>query len=456
MKKIFFFAFTLMVLCLNAQIEIAYSDFIGSTALQNAHVGVSFVDVADGKVIFAKNEQQFFYPASVQKTITTGVALRLLGSDFRYETKVAINGSVENGVLKGNVIISASGDPTTNSKHFNNDLFNQLITKLKDKGIHTIQGNVVVNGEASHNTPQTWLFEDVGNYYGAAPQLFNFKENMYTISFQQVGNGQQPSIKKLDIPVPYKFDLHLICSSERKGDHSYIIGAPFSLEREVVGTISSGTGIFEVKGANAHPQYTFKEALSQEFAIEYKEIKAGWELESVGIFKSSDLKSICRVTNHESVNLFAEGVLNTLGLTFKGKYSTEAGIEVIENFVKESKADSKQIVVKDGSGLSRLNAMTPNFAANWMCDYFENKDFLNTLPISGTTGTMQYLNHVGIKGKVQAKSGSAEGVINYAGYIYLNNGKTYAFSIFVNNAFQSRYSIRREIGVFLEKVLYDQ
>ena len=453
MRKLLLVILLLLFINVQAQIEAVYSDFTGSTALNGAAIGVCFIDVADGNVVFESNATQFFYPASIQKTIITASALQLLGSSYQYKTSARIYGEIENGVLNGNLVLEGGGDPTTNSKHFNNDYLAHLLKQLENRGIHTIKGKVLVNGETEHNTPQTWLFEDIGNYYGVAPQIFNYKENMYTISFQQVANGQTPSIQKIDIPVPYKFDLKLQCSSKKKGDHSFIMGAPFSVEREIVGTITAGTGTFKVKGANAHPFYSFKEELAKHITINDEDLNPNREGEALGAKSSNELSTIVKLTNHESINLFAEGILNTMGLTFQSEYTTTAGISVVEDLISQSDADGKQIILKDGSGLSRLNAMTPSFAANWMCDFYENKDFVQSLPISGTTGTMRYLNHAGIKGKIQAKSGSAEGVVNYAGYVYLNNGKTYAFSIFVNNGFQSKYSIRREIGEFLERIL---
>ena len=435
------------------QIDQDFKNFVNSTALKGASAGFCLIDVKTGNVIYESNAAQFFYPASVQKAITTATALQLLGSDFKYETKVYYTGEIVNGVLEGNLILEGSGDPSLNSKHFNNDLMTQLRAKLKEKGIQSVAGELIIeNGTGAHNTPQTWLFEDIGNYYGVAPQLFNYKENMYSLIFQQKGNGETPSIKEIDVPIPYRFDLKLTCSSIRKGDHSFILGAPFSLEREVVGTISAGAGTFKVKGANAHPSFTFKEELTKEIPFEHKSFQSLSKQDLLNV-RSSTLASIARITNHESINLFAEGIFNTLGLIFTNEYSTEAGISIVEDFIKQSKADSKQIIIKDGSGMSRLNAMTPSFAANWMCDFYENKDFVNSLPISGETGTLQYLNTVALKGKVQAKSGSAEGVVNYAGYITKNNGEVLAFSIFVNNAFQSKYAVRREIGVLLEQLL---
>ena len=453
MRSFIIFLFVLSWSASVGQVSKSFEIFKNSTALQGASVGLSILDVTNGNPIFEYNSSQFFYPASLQKTITTACALQLLGSTFNYETKVYYSGSIENGKLNGNLIIEPSGDPTTNSKHFNNDLLAQVLSELKAKGVKSIMGEVLIaNKEWQHNTPKTWLFEDIGNYYGVAPQLFNFKDNMYTISFLQKADGLSPSIKEIDLSVPYKFDLKLTCSSSEKGDHSFILGAPFSMEREVVGTISAGTSIFKIKGANAHTSYSFIKELEKQVLIANGNLGSNAKTLLCSV-KSSSLSNIAKVTNYESINLYAEGILNTIGLSFQHSYNGDAGIEILENYIKQSKADAKQIIIKDGSGLSRLNAVTPSFMANWMCDFYPNKDFVNSLPVSGESGTMQYLNQVGIKGKVRAKSGSAEGVVNYAGYLTKNNGEVIAFSVLVNNAYQYQYSIRREIGVFLESLL---
>jgi len=453
MKKLVFLVFVSLWFAGYGQLAQSFENFKNSSALQGATIGVSVLEVNSGNPIFEYNATQFFYPASIQKIITTACALQLLGSNFSYETKVYYTGNIANGKLNGNLVIEPSGDPTTNSKHFSNDLLEEVLSQLKAKGITSIAGEVLILGQpGQHNTPLTWLFEDIGNYYGVASKLFNYKQNMYTISFLQKADGLIPSIQEIDLPVSYKFDLKLTCSSAQKGDHSFILGAPFSLEREVVGTISAGTSIFKVKGANSNPEYSFVKELEMVLTVEHTKL-AGIDKTLLFTQKSSALYSIAKVTNHQSVNLFAEGILNTLGLSFQNDYQTAAGIELIENYLKQSSADEKQVIIKDGSGLSRLNAMTPNFAANWMCDFYENKDFVNSLPVSGESGTMQYLNQVGLKGKVRAKTGSAEGVVNYAGYLTKDNGQVFAFSIFVNNAYQSRYSVRKEIGVFLESIL---
>ena len=214
----------------------------------------------------------------------------------------------------------------------------------------------------------------------------------------------------------------------------------------------------EIKPTSWEQRFLLKEKLLEQDLNEHIKIEeqelSSYNKQELCVVRSANLKELIKQTNNESINLFAEAIINTLGLEFKHHYNTNAGIEVIENLIHQSfKANKNEIKIKDGSGLSRLNAMSPNFAANWMCTYFNNKDFVSTLPISGETGTMRYITAANLKGKIQAKSGSADGVTNYAGYLYANDGKTYAFSIFINNAYKSRYGIRRNLEVLLESLL---
>lgn len=447
----------IVFLCLfglvSAQIDWSFEEFQGNEALQQSSIGVSILDATNGKQVFGYQADKFFYPASIQKTITTAAACQLLGADFKYITQVYIDGAIVDGVLEGNLLINPIGDPTINSGYFNPNFKAAVIQALKNKGVETIKGEVLLfDAIARHGTPQSWLFEDIGNYYGVAPQLFNYKDNLYYLTFQQAGDGKQAKVLKVNPSVPYIFDNQVLCSSTQTGDHSYILGAPFSLEREIVGTITAGVGTFTIKGANAHPLYTFTEELKEVFTIQNEKLK------TVGphlLVESSSPKlvEIIETTNFESVNLFAEGLLNTLGFTMLNEYSNQAGIEVLEDYMVQKGIDSKQIKMKDGSGLSRLNAMTPDFATQWVFAHLDNEIFKQSLPLSGVSGTLRYLNYPGIKSRIYAKSGSADGVVNYVGHFKDDKGKPYVFSIFINHAYGSKYKIRKAIGVFLEQCL---
>ncbi len=447
MKKSVLFVFLLNVTAVFSQYNETFADFINSKALSGANVGFSVIDIATGATVFSKNAEKFYYPASVQKVLTTTAALQLLGSAFHYETNIYYSGEIENGVLLGNLYVEAVGDPTIESEFLNNKCLEKLVYKLKNIGVTAIRGDLVFNNTTDY-TPQSWLFEDIGNYYGVAPKLFNYKDNQYKINFKLASDGKHPKINNTSVPVPYTFDLDLLCKASEKRDNAYILGAPFSIERKVVGRIPVGVGDFEVKGANSFPEYTFRKELAREISLKEEHFKHT-DKQLLLTIKSPKLIEIVKETMYQSNNLFAEALLYTLGLQYNAVYNAEGGISVLKQLVSEQSHAVDEIRVKDGSGLSRLNAMTPRFAADWLCTYSSNSLYKEMYPIAGLSGTMIYLSYPEIKGKVLAKSGSAEGVINYAGYIERDDGKIYSFALFINEAFQSRYTIRKEIGKLL-------
>jgi len=81
-----------------------------------------------------------------------------------------------------------------------------------------------------------------------------------------------------------------------------------------------------------------------------------------------------------------------------------------------------------------------------------SKDFFNSLPIAGKTGTLvSFLAGTPLEGKVFAKSGSIEKVKCYAGYVK-NEGKTYTFVVMVNNAQGTSRAVTKKIEELLLSV----
>lgn len=450
-KLTLFFAF-ISVLAL-AQLKEAQQKFEDNAIFKNSLLAYSLIDISTGNEIAEKNSHTFCYPASLQKLITTNMAILLAGKDYKYLTTVYLSSdSIVNGNLWGNLIIEASGDPTLNSKYFNQDFLASVVVALKEKGIKTIHGNILLKYKEQKTAIQTWLYEDVANYYAATPLLFNYKDNSYTISFNSGADNTTPKINSITPEVPFTFEYLLKSSETVKGDHAYILGTPFSSARQVVGTITANSNDFKIKGANANPLYSFVLDLNKEIKINGLEINNSNEIALLNS-KSANIATIAKQCNFESDNFLAETLLKTIGLNTANHFSTEYGIKAIDNFIALSKLNQKEIIIKDGSGLSRLNAMTPHFLSDYLCTFYEHKDFVNTLPKAGESGTMKYLSNPNIKGKIVGKSGSADGVVNYAGYIKANNGKTYAFTIMINHCYSSRVSIRKAIGEFLEDII---
>ena len=86
------------------------SELANATALRGAHAGIYAIDARDGRVLYARNADDAFQPASALKLLVGSAALDKLGRDFRFRTRATIDGTVIDGVLRGYLTLHGSGD----------------------------------------------------------------------------------------------------------------------------------------------------------------------------------------------------------------------------------------------------------------------------------------------------------------------------------------------------------
>ena len=114
----------------------------------------------------------------------------------------------------------------------------------------------------------------------------------------------------------------------------------------------------------------------------------------------------------------------------------EAGGAEINQFLKEIGVKKDAIVLRDASGLSRQNLVTPSAIVALLGHMYESDQsalWLALLPIAGEDGTLQgRLKGPAVAGRVWAKTGSLAGVAALAGYAADSNDELLAFAIFIN------------------------
>src|SRR5688572_9883869 len=195
MKKIVWFSGLLVYgMCVVAQpleekLSKAVALFEKDPQMRHAILGFEVMDAQTGNIIFEKNAQVGLAPASTQKIITSAAAFELLGKDFTYNTQIRYNGKIENGLLRSHLYIIGSGDPTFGSWRYagtkDSVILKKWIQALASKGIRRIEGDVVISGNSSsQNIPDGWIWQDIGNYYGAGAYGFNWKENQYDLTLR--------------------------------------------------------------------------------------------------------------------------------------------------------------------------------------------------------------------------------------------------------------------------------
>jgi D-alanyl-D-alanine carboxypeptidase/D-alanyl-D-alanine-endopeptidase (penicillin-binding protein 4) len=435
--------------------------FAADSCFTGAGIGIIIKDVEKGETLAQHNSKMALTPASSQKLITTATALELLGSDYRFKTIIETDGGIENETLSGNLIIRGSGDPTLESKYFDSqqNIVGRIVSELKKRNIKLIKGDVLVDDSYFKSSiPRTWIWEDIGNYYGAVPNPINYRDNMYTLHFKSGKAGNKTSIWKTEPKnTGLQFDNQVV-SSEINRDLAYIFGGNTSNLRRIEGSIPQNRNDFIVKGAFLYPDLTLIEDLHTELkrnqiqVLNHSKTKKDNRYSLFGI-SSPKLKDIVYWTNMKSVNLFADQLLFEVGQKQNTKASWHSGIEAINDFWKLKSADTKYQRLFDGSGLSHFNAISADFFSQILMSMYHSKNsevFLSSLPVAGKSGTLKYFGRGSrIESNWIAKTGSMTGVRTYCGYLKNSQKETYIVCILINNYNCSSKKLNNKLLHFL-------
>ncbi len=440
---------------------------------QHGMVAFSLVN-QKGIPILELNAQKTLTVASVMKAVTTATALAILGEDFKFETKIEYSGTIEDGILKGDIFIRGGGDPTLGSNLMKgatlNDLLTQFTQKIKAKGIQKIEGRIIADESLfSHNlTPEQWIWGDMGNYFGAPAGAINVLDNTYKLFFQPTRLGQITNILRTEPEIPnLRFINEVKTAAAGTGDQASIAGAPYDLVRYVTGTIPMG-GIFSIKGAIPDPAHYLAYQLHQKLKNCQLSIaqmpttthqlyldKVNWDTERSVIYthQSTSLKEIVSYTNLYSINLFAEALLKAIGLKVSNEASTQAGVAAVTDFWQKQGINTDGFFMYDGSGLAYKNSITPAQLTAILSKVTQSdyaKSFLASLPIAGVSGTMYGVANQGrAKNNLRAKSGGMTGVQAYTGCFTSLSGEQLCFAIAINRYLGEYSQTKAKLSEFL-------
>ena len=419
---------------------------IEESEFANARWGVIAISLKDGRIVCGRDERKLFNPASIQKILTAIVALDKLGADFRWRTSVYGAKEIENGVLDGDLTIYGRGAPD-----FDGDSLENLVSQLQSKGLKHVKGNIV--GDESYfrgdGFGDGWTWNDLQWYYGAEASAVTFKQNEADVymkdgapvsssDYLQIQNDLQP--KQPDKTEAYGIRRELgsnqiyVWGNGEKASGRMSVHNPTLWTAKTLKETLEKRGII-IEGAAKSVDWTAKNKLIVENAVELAAVE------------SNTLAEVVQKMNKRSVNIYAELLLRTLGKNFGDFAPAEtlqmqevrgddsAGVSVIKKFLRENKVATEEIQIHDGSGLSRLNFVTPEAYARALVYAAQSKFsdvFINSLPIAATDGTLG--GRLGrAKGKILAKTGSITFVNSLAGYAQTNDNEVLAFAIISNN-----------------------
>lgn len=433
--------------------QLEVQKLLQDAAFQQGEVSFLAVNLDNGRVIAEHNSQKLMIPASIQKLFTTGVALETFGSDHRFETKFSHTGSITDGNLNGNLIITAGGDPTFGSHYLglnSDELLLSIKNQLWAKGVKSVDGKVIMDARIfnAHNTPRGMLWEDMGNYFGASPTALMWQDNMLKINLAS-GQAGTPALLAGSLPTSFHKTLELdVISSKEKRDNAWFFSAPSSDIIYGKGTIPEKQTKFPVKISDPNPMERFAEELVNYLGwnneVQVSQLDVEYNDKPLFTIESEKLIAIITKTNMQSINLFADALVTQLDTSSSSK-SVEGGVAVIENQLKSMKVSTKGLRLLDGSGISPMNRVTAQSMVDFLGAMYRSQNFnafFNSLPVAGESGTIKgYFSGTKAQGNLRAKSGTMAGVRNYAGYVTNKYQENIAFCLIMNDFDESRKTI---------------
>jgi serine-type D-Ala-D-Ala carboxypeptidase/endopeptidase (penicillin-binding protein 4) len=416
------------------KLQKAWQQFENDEQVKHAISSLYVIDAATGKVVFDRNSTIGLAPASTQKIITAATAFELLGKDYRYKTEFYV--SDKNG--KPDLIIVPSGDPTFGSGRWNRTMdskvLSRILASIKNE-IKSISWPIYyyAKGWSSNSIPDGWVWQDIGNYYGAGAEILNWRENQYDIHLQS-GNNIGDPVKIISSGSEFKnfkISSQVISAAKGSGDNAYAY-YPLGADNVIIrGTIPVNEKDFTISasypsGKNAF-ELTFIDSLQHIYEkpgyvssiVLYDEYNAKGKLIHTEV--SPSLDSIIYWFLKKSINLYGEALVKTIAYEKKGYGATDTGVNIVKDFWRQKGIDPLELNLYDGSGLSPFNRVTTHAQVE-VLKYAKKQSwfshFYNALP-----------EFNGMK----MKSGTISDVKGFCGYQKAKDGKEYIFSFVVNN-----------------------
>lgn len=446
-----------------ADLRSTITGHVESPPFANAHWGVLLVDATTGDTLYSRNAGKLFMPASNQKIITGAVALARLGPDYRWRTPVVATGPVVGGVLKGDLVVHGSGDPTV-SDHALGDAMVPLravADSLARRGVKRIAGRVLPGTDAFPDAPYGygWAWDDFEFAYSAGVDELLFNEGFTRVV---VASGDRAGAPATLVVRPAHPDVPVRVEAVTVDAPTPVAGggeAPRRARATLSTSRDAATGAFMVTGTivagdtaslvltHRSPSGAFVAALRDAFAEKGIVVEdraaaapagAAAVADTLAVITSPTLAEVMPLLEKPSQNQIAEMLFKSVGRQATGVGSADSARRVVEAQLASWGVTAQGAVVRDGSGLSRHNYVTPAALVR-VLDVVRRDSalaaaFVPALPIAGVDGTLaSRMRGTPAAGNARAKTGYIDRARSLSGYVTTRDGHVVIFSLLANN-----------------------
>ena len=428
---------------------------LADPAIAAGTFGVEARSLATSDTLVEANDHRLLTPASTMKTLTLAVTADQLGWDFTFGTTATTTGTVANGVLDGDLVIVGSGDPSFDDWDGTaTGVFTSWATRLKERGITTIGGRIVGNDRVftDDGLGAGWMWDDLQYGYSAAASGLQFNQGTAQVFITPGASAGEPPILALS-PSHARVPLVNGLTTGTAGTANAIRmdalprtpGARFtgsiavdSAKQTRLITVGNPT-LYFVNAVRTGLQSSGIDVLGSAADIDdLVDPPAVDGLAPMLEHRSPGLPALADTLMKLSQNLYAETFLRTLG-RLKGTGGTAAaGIEVVHRVLETWGVPASELVMADGSGLSRYDLVTADAMTTVLAHVYNDArlrdPYVASLPVAGRAGTLSArMKGTAAEGNVQAKTGSFTNARAVAGFLRSGDGEPLVFSIIANN-----------------------
>jgi len=417
------------------------------TCNHGSHVGMKFVSLDRQDLLYSKNSDQPFLPASNMKVLTSIMALKKVGPDYRFYTRLYTDGNIDRGTLRGNLYIKGFGDPNLVTEQMW-----ILVNELKNVPIHKIEGNIIADNSffAGQGRLKTWRHYKGTEAYLAPLGALSFNFNTITVHVQPGKKVGDPPLVLVDPETAYiRVTNSATTTPGRRGKRRLVVNR---LERngydEIV--VSGSVPRFVARKKYylniTDPQWytvnVFKEFLERAGVEVVGNLQRGKLPRGARMLvqhESPPLAEILRGLNKFSNNFMAEQILQTLAAEYVGPPGdTKNGVRFIYDYLLQLGFEPDEFRVVDGSGLSRANRLTPDQLVAVLEDAYKDlsvfPEFISALGVMGVDGSVEErMNGNRDAQKIRVKTGTLNHVSALSGYFQAGDGERFAFSMLLND-----------------------
>ena len=416
--------------------------------------GLVVRNASTGAVVYSRNGNQRFTPASNEKLLTSAAAVEVLGLDYRFRTTVSAAGNRAGTQLTGNLYLKGTGDPTIQAAGFD-----ALAAQVAAAGIKSVRGAVVAD--------DSWFDSArIGSEWAATDEQFSYAAQISALTVAAT-NDLDTGIVQLAVR-----------PAAAAGDPASVALTPATTYVKIVNNVTTGaagsgevlsvdrvhgqntivlTGSLPAGGATQTRLRTVEEpSLYAASMLRAALMKRGVTVSSTSTPRGVTPAGATQVASRDSITLrellplflklsnngHAEILTKAMGRKVSNAGTWPAGLAAATTFLRNSGVDTANLRMSDGAGLSRLDLVTPD-QVTVLLRAVQSKPWFATwyaaLPIAGNPdriagGTLtNRMRGTAAAENLRGKTGSMTSVSALSGYVTAADGQKLVFSLLSND-----------------------